>query len=75
MQPIVNASVSWARFDSISAASARAYGYLRRERESATVLVGRMVQADFSDMHGLVTRVAQELGEHRRQRVVDEQPH
>jgi hypothetical protein len=39
------------------------------------VLVGRMVQADVSDMHGLVTRLAQALGEHRRQRVVDEQLH
>jgi hypothetical protein len=39
------------------------------------VVVGRLMQTEVSDMHGLVTRLAQELGEHRRQRVVDEQLH
>ena len=48
---------------------------LRAARWLFTTRAGRMVQADVSDVHGLVTRVAQELGEHRRQRVVDEQPH
>ena len=61
MQPVVKASVSCVRFDSISAAE--------------DILVRRVVQADVSDMHRLVTRLAQELGEHRRQCVVDEQLH
>ena len=80
MQPVVKASVNCARFDSISEECAEV-GVRRNEHEVLgrgpleNVVVRRVVQADVSDMHRLVTRLAQELGEHRRQRVVDEQLH
>jgi hypothetical protein len=68
MQPVINASREECPEVSIRRHEHEGPG----GRPFEDLLIRRVMQTDVSDMHRLVTRLAQELGEHRRQGVVDE---